>query len=57
MNEPEPVQALIMGLRKCVKSDETEWVDANIIRMLLGNYEDDVSENNSSACGAGEPAQ
>lgn len=43
-SESKSVQALLKGLRKCVKSDDTEWIDANIIRMLLSNYEDDVSE-------------
>lgn len=26
---------LVKGLRKAVKDDNTEWVDANIIRLLL----------------------
>lgn len=33
------VDTLIKGLRKAVKDDETEWVDANILRLLLDRYD------------------
>ena len=39
---PSPVEALVNGLRKAVAGDfargEVEWVDANIVRLLLTRY-------------------
>lgn len=30
---------IVKGLRKAVKDDSTEWVDANIIRLLLDRHD------------------
>lgn len=34
-----PVEALLKGLRKAVADSETEWIDANVVRLLLGRYD------------------
>lgn len=36
---PSPAEVLVKGLRKAVKDDRTEWVDANIVRLLLDRYD------------------
>jgi hypothetical protein len=33
------IEALTKGLRKVVKNDETEWIDANIVRLLLSEFD------------------
>lgn len=34
-----PDEILANGLRKAVKDEDTEWVDANIVRLLLRNFD------------------
>jgi hypothetical protein len=37
--DPGREQTLVNGLRKAVADDQTEWVDANIVRLLLDRYD------------------
>lgn len=55
MSELSALLALVKGLRKAVAEPDTEWVDANIVRLLLDRY-DAVDEalaeaaSDASAC-------
>jgi hypothetical protein len=40
-----PAEVLVKGLRKAVKDDRTEWVDANIVRLLLDRYDSPHEED------------
>ena len=35
-----PGDALVKGLRKMVAQEQTEWVDANIVRLLLDRHDE-----------------
>lgn len=44
-------QALVDGLRKAVADDETEWVDANIVRLLLDRYDGAATRDDAEVQG------
>lgn len=36
----DPYESLVKGLRKAVADPKTEWVDANIVRLLLDRLDE-----------------
>jgi hypothetical protein len=47
--ETDSCAALVAGLRKAVADDATEWVDANIVRLLLDRYDGGTAITNTPA--------